>query len=64
VGSVAQVQDEYTLLMSRGSEHGVTADMEFVVMADEGGERPRLRELYTRRASSFNKRQGSPIGTR
>lgn len=34
-GSVARVEDEYTLIINRGAEHGVTDDMIFAVMADD-----------------------------
>src|SRR5882757_10996054 len=37
-GSVARVEDQYTLIINRGSEHGVIDGMEFAVMADEGDE--------------------------
>jgi hypothetical protein len=36
VGSVARVEDPSTLIINRGSSHGVTVGMEFAVMADEG----------------------------
>src|SRR6476646_4819462 len=35
-GSVARVEDQYTLIINRGSDHGVTEGMEFAVMADDG----------------------------
>lgn len=35
-GSVARVEDQYTLIINRGTEHGATADMMFAVMADGG----------------------------
>lgn len=35
-GSVARIEDKYTLIINRGAEHGVTEGMEFAVMADEG----------------------------
>lgn len=37
-GSVARVEDEYTLIINRGSEHGLQTDMVFAVMADGGDE--------------------------
>ena len=37
-GSVARIEDQYTLIINRGSEHGVTDGMEFAVMADQGDE--------------------------
>lgn len=37
-GSVARIEDQYTLIINRGSEHGVSDGMEFAVMADEGDE--------------------------
>lgn len=35
-GSVARIEDQYTLIINRGSEHGVARGMEFAVMADDG----------------------------
>ncbi len=35
-GSVARLEDQYTLIINRGSEHGVVDGMEFAVMADDG----------------------------
>ena len=35
-GSVARVEDQYTLIINRGSEHGVKERMEFAVMDDVG----------------------------
>jgi hypothetical protein len=35
-GSVARIEDQYTLIINRGSEQGVELGMEFAVMADEG----------------------------
>jgi hypothetical protein len=35
-GSVARLEDQYTLIVNRGSEHGVEDGMEFAVMADNG----------------------------
>jgi hypothetical protein len=37
-GSVASIEDEYTLIINRGSEHGVEPGMIFAVMADGGDE--------------------------
>lgn len=37
-GSVARIEDEYTLIVNRGSEHGVQSDMIFAVMAHDGDE--------------------------
>lgn len=37
-GSVARVEDEYTLIINRGSEHGLVPDMVFAVMTDGGDE--------------------------
>ncbi|OBI82097.1 hypothetical protein A9X01_22405 [Mycobacterium asiaticum] len=37
-GSVARIEDEYTLIINRGSEHGLAPDMVFAVMADGGDE--------------------------
>ena len=37
-GSVARVEDQYTLIINRGSEHGVKPDMVFAVMAERGDE--------------------------
>lgn len=37
-GCVARVEDEYTLIVNRGSEHGMQPDMVFAVMADGGDE--------------------------
>ena len=38
VGSIARVEDQYTVVINRGSEHSVVADMVFAVMADGGDE--------------------------
>lgn len=35
-GSIARVEDQYTVIINRGSEHGAKADMMFAVMADGG----------------------------
>lgn len=35
-GSVARVEDQSTVIINRGSEHGVTPQMLFAVMADDG----------------------------
>jgi hypothetical protein len=35
-GSVARVEDQFTLIINRGSEHGVELGMQFAVMADGG----------------------------
>lgn len=35
-GSVARVEDQYTLIINRGSVHGTKADMVFAVLADAG----------------------------
>jgi hypothetical protein len=35
-GSVARVEDQYTLIINRGSEHGVKPDMVFAVLAERG----------------------------
>lgn len=37
-GSVARVEDQSTLIINRGSEHGIRPEMEFAVMADGGDE--------------------------
>lgn len=37
-GSVARVEDQYNLIINRGSEHGVEVGMEFAVMSDDGDE--------------------------
>ncbi|GAT11767.1 hypothetical protein H7I77_16210 [Mycolicibacterium novocastrense] len=34
-GSVARVEDQYTLIINRGAEHRVTEGMEFAVMSDD-----------------------------
>jgi hypothetical protein len=35
-GSVARVEDQYTLIINRGSEHGAKLEMVFAVLADGG----------------------------
>ncbi|OBK75016.1 rod shape-determining protein MreC [Mycobacterium sp. 1274761.0] len=35
-GSVARVEDQYTLIINRGSDHGVEEAMEFAVLNDQG----------------------------
>jgi hypothetical protein len=35
-GSVARIEDQYTLIINRGSDHGVAVGLEFAVMADDG----------------------------
>jgi hypothetical protein len=35
-GSIARIEDQYTLIINRGSDHGVETGMEFAVMADDG----------------------------
>lgn len=35
-GSVARVEDDYTLIINRGAEHGVEDDMLFAVLSDGG----------------------------
>ena len=35
-GSVARVEDQYTLIINRGSEHGVKSGMDFAVMSERG----------------------------
>lgn len=35
-GSVARVEDEFTLIINRGSEHGMRPDMVFAVLSDDG----------------------------
>jgi hypothetical protein len=37
-GSVARIEDQYTLIINRGAAHGVKPDMIFAVMADGGDE--------------------------